>query len=45
MIDAVDLEIVFTHGVHKDLTKASVFYFIGIVRKGAAMPAWAAKAR
>jgi methylase of polypeptide subunit release factors len=41
MIDEAGLEIVFTHGDHKELTKESVFYFIGIVKKGGMIPAWA----
>ncbi|MCP3395232.1 methyltransferase [Bradyrhizobium sp. CCGB12] len=41
MIDAAGLEIAFTHGDHTDLTKESVFYFIGIVKKGADVPGWA----
>lgn len=43
MIDAAGLEIVFTHGDHKELTRESVFYFIGIVKKGADAPAWASQ--
>jgi methylase of polypeptide subunit release factors len=41
MIDKAGLQIVFTHGDHKALTKESVFYFIGIVKKGANVPPWA----
>lgn len=41
MIDSAGLKIVFTRGDHKELTKESVFYFIGIVKRGADTPAWA----
>jgi len=41
MIDAAGLEIVFTHGDHKALTKESIFYFIGIVKKSGDVPRWA----
>lgn len=41
MIDAAGLEIVFTHGDHKEPTKESVLYFIGIVKKGSRVPGWA----
>ncbi|MGL9622407.1 hypothetical protein QRQ56_30980 [Bradyrhizobium sp. U531] len=33
MIDAAGLEIVFTQGDHKELTRDCVFYFTGIVKK------------
>lgn len=41
MIGAAGLEIIFTHGDQKELTKDSVFYFIGIMKKGADAPKWA----
>jgi hypothetical protein len=41
MIAAADLEILFTHGDHKELTKNSEFYFIGMAKKGANSPDWA----
>ncbi|PJG50914.1 hypothetical protein CVM73_33620 [Bradyrhizobium forestalis] len=41
LIDAAGLAVVFTHGDHKELTHESVFYFIGIMKKGANVPAWA----
>lgn len=41
MIEAAGLKIVFTDGDHKELTPKSVFYFIGIMKKDAGVPAWA----
>ncbi len=41
MIDQAGLAIVFTHGDKKELTKVSEFFFIGIMKKGAAPPDWA----
>jgi hypothetical protein len=42
MIEQSGLEIVFTNGDSPTLTKESVFYFIGIMRRGELPPAWAA---
>lgn len=44
MIDTAGLEIVFTHGDHKELTTESIFYFVGIIKKGAEQPEWVAGA-
>ncbi|MDN5003915.1 methyltransferase [Bradyrhizobium sp. GCM10027634] len=44
MIEDAGVEIVFTHGDHDKLTSESVFYFIGIMKKGASKPTWVADA-
>jgi len=41
MIDDAGLQIVFTYGDRSELTPESQFYFIGIAKKGADVPAWA----
>jgi predicted RNA methylase len=41
MIEQSGLEIVFTDGDSPTLTKESVFYYIGIVRRGETPPQWA----
>ena len=42
MIGQSGLEIVFADGDSPTLTKQSAFYYVGIMRKGEKVPAWAA---